>query len=167
MEFIKQMKKREFIEMTLKTVIAIFAAFMVIILMEGMIYGIMLNAYASKSTSGQTHSEYTVVYCIETGDDKYLVLNHDTSKIGQEGEWTAYPARYSREYCESLNAKEKVFRAPTAFEFTINGIHYVVMAVFIAAVAGFFTYKFVMLSKSYKKIEEEFEKTGTIEISNM
>ena len=46
------------------------------------------------------------------------------------------------------------------------GVHYVVMAVFVSAVAGFFVYKFIMLNKSYKKIEEEFAKTGSIEISN-
>ena len=40
MEFIKTMKKREFIEMTLKTIAAICACFIAIILMEGMIYGI-------------------------------------------------------------------------------------------------------------------------------
>ena len=49
MEFINKMKKREFIEMGLKTLAAVFAAFLAIILMEGMIYGIQLNALKTKS----------------------------------------------------------------------------------------------------------------------
>ena len=49
MEFIKRMKKREFIEMGLKTLAAILAAFLAIILMEGMIYSIELNALKTKS----------------------------------------------------------------------------------------------------------------------
>ena len=167
MEFIKQMKKREFIEMSLKTLIALLAAFMVIILMEGMIYGITLNAYKTKAKSGYSTSESTIAYCIEVEDDEYFLLYHDTNKKNQDGEWTADPVRRSKKYCEEkLIAKEIVFHAPNAFEFTINGIHYVVMAMFVSAVVGFFVYKFIALSKSYKKIEDEFEKTGTIEITN-
>ena len=60
-----------------------------------------------------------------------------------------------------------MMRAPTAFEFTITGVHYVVMAVFVLAVGGFFTYKFILLSKEYKKIEENYKKTGSIEIGNV
>ena len=43
MEFIKQMKKREFIEMSLKALACLLGAFIAFILMEGMIYGIKLN----------------------------------------------------------------------------------------------------------------------------
>ena len=39
MDFIKKMKKREFIEMSLKTVAAVLSAFIAVILMEGMILG--------------------------------------------------------------------------------------------------------------------------------
>ena len=59
----------------------------------------------------------------------------------------------------NLTAGEIKFRAPTAFELTITPVHYVVMAVFVAAIAGFFVYKFVALSNLYKKVEEDFEKT--------
>ena len=43
MEFISKMKKREFIEMGLKALASLLAAFLAIILMEGMIYSIYLN----------------------------------------------------------------------------------------------------------------------------
>ena len=45
MEFIKKMKKREFIEMGLKTLIAFFACFIAIVLMCGMIYSIGIKSY--------------------------------------------------------------------------------------------------------------------------
>ena len=45
--------------------------------------------------------------------------------------------------------------APNAFKFSITPVHYVVMTVFVLGVAGFFTYKFIALTKEYKKIAEE------------
>ena len=166
MNFIKQMKKREFIEMGLKALTAFFIAFLVIILMEGMIYGIKLNTLKTKGTSALYTNESTL-YCIEQGEDEYFVVcyNPDTNSWSADGNSRAL----SREDCLNMGkiAKETLFRAPNAFEFSITGVHYVVMAVFVSAVAGFFVYKFIMLNKSYKKIEEEFIKTGSIEISNL
>ena len=57
-----------------------------------------------------------------------------------------------------------VMHAPNAFEFTITPVHYVIISLFIAAVAGFFAYRFVALHKLYVKITDNFKKTGTIEL---
>ena len=77
MEFINKMKKREYIEMGLKTLAAILAAFLAIILMEGMIYGIQLNALKTKSTTASAASGSTIAYCIHSpekgNDDRYFV----------------------------------------------------------------------------------------------
>ena len=73
MEFIKQMKKREFIEMGLKTLAAVMAAFLAIILMEGMIYGIKLNAFETKGSTSISNSGTTVADNID----------HFTSGLGQ------------------------------------------------------------------------------------
>lgn len=169
MDFIKQMKKREFIEMSLKCLAAVMAAFVAIILMEGMIYSIYLNAYKTKAGSSGSNSETSIAYCIKEDDNKYFVLFQNTDLSGGATEWSATSTLYSKEDCtpEKLSVKEVVFHAPSAFEFTINGIHYAVIAVFVAIVAGYFVWRFIALSKSYKKIEEEFVKSGTIEISNM
>ena len=66
-----------------------------------------------------------------------------------------------------MDVKEVKFNAPNAFMFSITPTHYVVMVIFVLGVAGFFTYKFISLAKEYKKIEENFRKTGTIEINNI
>ena len=172
MNFIKQMKKREFIEMGLKALAALMAAFIAIILMEGMIYGINLKAIKEQKHSMSTSSS-TIAYCIEQGDDQYYVIyrydpnpdNNDDSDVI----WSSNGQVYSKEDCTKANltAGEIKFRAPTAFELTITPVHYVVMAVFVAAIAGFFVYKFVALSNLYKKVEEDFEKTGAISIGNV
>ncbi len=175
MEFIKTMKKREFIEMGLKTLAALLAAFLAIILMEGMIYGIKLNALKTKGTTLSQNRDTTILYCIEMVEDKYFVIacNPEDKNV-----WSAQAVvdkngdlinnrLYSKAACEAMRgdtAKEVVFRAPNAFELSITGSHYIVMAVFVAAIAGFFTYKFIALSKEYKRIEEVYEKTGTIEL---
>ena len=162
MEFIKQMKKREFIEMGLKTLAAVLAGFLAIILMEGMIYGIELNALKTKSTTASASSKTTVAYCIKESDDKYFVIYYNEDS---ERQWSATQDLKTKAECEALEGpivKEVVMHAPNAFKFSINGVHYVVMAVFISAIAGFFTYKFIALTKEYKKIEEEFKTSGTI-----
>ena len=163
MEFIKQMKKREFIEMSLKALAAIMAAFLAIILMESMIYGIKLNAFETKGSTSISNSGTTIAYCIEKGEDKYFVLYYDGDKEPDQ-QWTATKNTYkTKAECEKLVAKEIIYGAPSAFKFTITPVHYVVMSIFVAAVAGFFVYKFVALSKTYKKIEYNFNENGTIE----
>ena len=166
MEFIKQMKKREFIEMGLKALAALLAAFLAIILMEGMIYGIELNSLKTKGTSTLTYSASTVAYCIKQDNDEYFILyyNEDSSQ-----QWSANKSQTrtleqikSDEFKSTV--KKVVMRAPTAFELSITPIHFAVMSVFVLAVAGFFTYKFISLNKEYQKVEDNFHKTGTIEL---
>ena len=80
MDFIKNMKKREFIEMGLKTLAALLAAFLAIILMEGMIYSIQLNTLKTKSESSVAISSSTIAYCIEESED-YLGANYHQMHI--------------------------------------------------------------------------------------
>lgn len=174
MEFVKKMKKREFIEMGLKAGAAILAAFIAIILMEGMIYSIQLNALKTKATQTLAVSGSTVAYCIKESDDKYFVLYYNEGAKDADGnlaEWSASKDKnkyLTREQCEKLVTDKIVnkveFNAPNAFIFSITPVHYVVMSLFVAAVAGFFVYKFIALNKQYVKIEEEFIKTGTIQL---
>ena len=138
MKFIKKMRNREFIEMTLKALSALLASFLAIILMEGMIYAIELNAIYNHSTVAIFYSDKTTAYCIEQETDQYF-----------------------------FNAKNVIFNAPNAFIFSITPIHYVVMVVFVSVVAGFFVYRFIALKKDYDKIIKEFNETGTIEITNL
>ena len=167
MDFIKNMKKREFIEMGLKTLAALLAAFLAIILMEGMIYSIQLNTLKTKSESSVAISSSTIAYCIEESEDQYFVIyyNEDTSNSGAY-EWSANKNDLkTREECEALSVKEVVYDAPSAFKFSITGIHYVVIALFVAVVAGYFVYRFIRLVKEYSKIEDNYKKTGTIEFN--
>ena len=167
MEFIQKMKKREFIEMGLKALAAVLAAFLAIILMESMIYGVELNALKTKGKGHSTDSGSSIAYCIEESEDKYFVIYRNPELNGKEGEWQATSRVYlTKEQClnmEGVTVKEVVMHAPNAFVFSITPVHYVVMAVFVLGVAGFFVYKFMALSKEYKQIEETFNKTGTIE----
>ena len=165
MEFINRMKKREFIEMTLKTLAAVLAAFVAIILMEAMIFGIQMNAYLTNG-SGTSHvSGQYDAYCIEQKEDDYLILFHDE----QAGWSCSATTHYKKADCEALktDARNVYYRTPNAFEFSITPVHYVVMVLFVAVVGGYFVYRFVKLSKSYKQIKQQYNTTGTIEISNM
>ena len=174
MDFIKRMKKREFIEMGLKTLAAVLAAFLAIILMEGMIYGIKLNALKTTSKSSTTYPGSSIAYCIKESEDKYFVVYCNETKDASGKtvmEWSALEDDLkSKDKClemEGTKVKEVVFHAPNAFDFSITSSHYIVMAVFVSAIVGFFAYKFIVLAKAYKKTEEQFIKTGTIEITNI
>ena len=164
MEFIKRMKKREFIEMALKTLSALLASFLAIILMEGMIYAIELNAIYNHSTVAIFYSDKTTAYCIEQEPDQYFVICYDEEDKTWSGTGNTL---YTKEECENFNAKNIVFNAPSAFIFSITPIHYVIMVLFVLVVAGFFVYRFVALKKDYDRIIKEFNETGTIEISNL
>ncbi len=157
------MRKREYIEMALKTLTAILAAFLAIILMEGMIYGIELNAIHNHSTVAVFYSDRTTAYCIEEGEDQYFVVCYDEEEDSWSGTGTNL---YTREECENLVVKNVVFGAPNAFVFSITPVHYVVMAVFVLLIAGFFVYRFIVLKKDYDKIIKNYEETGTIEITS-
>ena len=96
---VNKMKKIEYIEMGLKTLAALLAAFLAIVLMEGMIYGIQLNALKTSGTSNSASSGSTIAYCIEEDDDKYFVLYYNK---GSEKEWSAlkntYPGHIYRSF---------------------------------------------------------------------
>ncbi len=165
MEFIQRMKKREFIEMGLKSLVALLSCFIAIILMEGMIYSITLNSYMKNGSHAKFQDSQTIAYCIEVEKDKYFVLAYNPE---DEDPWSAAATDLkTKAQCDNLTAKEVVYHAPNAFIFSINGIHYIVMVVFVLAVAGFFVYRFVRLAQEYTKIEANFKVTGEIEISNM
>ena len=174
MEFIKKMKKREFIEMGLKTLAAVLAAFLAVILMEGMIYSINLNAYKTVATTRTIIGGKTIAYCIEVEEDQYFVLCYNE---GNDDPWSATKDSFlTKQECLDLAnkelrasqgapaVKEVVFHAPNAFEFSITGVHYIVITLFMSAVAGFFVWRFIALSNAYKKIEEQYKKDGTIEL---
>ncbi len=163
MDFIKKMKNRELLEMSLKMLVGIFVSFLVIILMEGMIYSIELNALKDHSTSAVFYSDRTTAYCIEESEDQYFVVCYDT----EEETWSATGSRlYTRDECEVLNVQTVVFHAPNAFIFSITPVHYVIMAIFVLIVVGYFVYRFVLLNKDYTKIIDNFNKTGEIELGN-
>ena len=171
MKFIKKMKLRENIEMTIKTVMALLVCFLAIILMESMIYGIQLNALKTKGNNKYLDANTTIAYCLEEEEDKYFVLyyNEDRVKNGGSSNWSAQADTYlTKAECDSLTSqvKEVIFRAPTAFELSIDPIHYIVMGVLVAGVSGYFVYRFILLNKTYKQIEKKYNETGEIEITN-
>jgi len=167
MEFIKRMKKREFIEMGLKTLAGVMLAFVAVILMEGMIYGIRLNGFMTKGVnSTTTSSDQTIAYCIKDGqnkegEDQYMVI-YNTDSV-----WISTQARYTKEKIDTLAVKDVIWDAPSAFKLTITPIHYVIITLFMGAVGGYFAYRFIKLAKSYKEVEETYRKTGAIEITNI
>ena len=108
------MKKREFIEMGLKAFAAIMAAFLAIILMEGMIYGIELNALKTAGKGHVTFSNSTIAYCIKEDDDKYFVVYYNPENT--EKQWSATKDNFkTKAEClamEGSTVKEVVMHAP-------------------------------------------------------
>ena len=148
------------------------AAFVAVILMEGMIYGIQLNAYTTKGSTASYVAGQFDAYCIEKGEDSYIVLYHNVGDAfsGENTEWFCVSnSRFTKQQCEDLKteARNVYFNAPNAFEFSITPVHFVVIILFVGVVVGYFVYRFVKLNKEYKKVEKTYEETGTIEISNM
>lgn len=77
MEFLKRMKKREYIEMGLKTAIGVLLGIIVIFLMEAMICGIYMDAINSVKTWPSTASE-SVYYIVDNKDASYdIYINYE------------------------------------------------------------------------------------------
>ena len=157
MEFLKKMKSRETVETVLKTIAAVVLGIVLIFLMERMIYGIYMDKINENTATNFTNGQ-CVAYCEEVGDDEFKVYLHDTVS----GSWSVRSATYSN--AQILNDKYElvVYRTPNAFDVSINNTHYIVMAVFIAGILGYFGWRFYKLSSDYKKLEKKFKKTGKI-----
>lgn len=171
MEFIKRLKKREFIEETIKMIICILTAVILICLMEGMITKVKLNIIMKQSRSVTKLNDTTIAYCIKEDEDKYSVVYHTE---GLPYEWSCIPNTYKTEQeCKNMQSlvidgvrvgevKEVKFRAPNALDLAITPNHYIIMSVLIAGVIILFVYRYISLSKCYKQIEKEYLETGKI-----
>lgn len=157
MEFLKKMKSREMIEMGLKTIFGVIVGLVLIILMEGMIFGIYMNKI-NENTASQYVASDCVAYCEEIGDDEYKIYLHNT----ESGSWHVKVYNESKTQIENGNYEKVIYRAPNAFDVSIKGVHYVVMAIFIAGVLAFYGWRFYKLDKEYKAFEKKFKKTGKI-----
>ncbi len=174
MEFIKRMRKRENIEMGLKTAIAAFACFLAIILMCGMIYSIGIKSYMKYGKGSIATNTSTIAYCVEVEDDKYFVLYYNPENGSSRLTASAITDSNlkSKAECtkEGLAVKEVVFGAPKAkiiLDEFVEGWHIAIVAVIVAGVMGYFVYRFIKLNLDYKKVVKKFEETGEIEIENV
>lgn len=157
MEFLKKMKSREMLEMSLKTVFAVLVGIILIILMEGMIYGIYMDKIEKNTASSYTVNQ-CVAYCEEVENDVYKVYLHDT----KANSWQIRMINQSKQDIIDSDYKQVVFHAPTAFDVSISGTHYIVMAGFIAIILGFYGWRFYKLHRDYVGFEKKFKKTGKI-----
>lgn len=145
------------IEMTLKTIAAVLVGICLIFFMERMIYGIYMDKI-NENVATQYAASDCIAYCEEINEDEFKVYLHNT----ESGSWHVRSFNVSKAQIESDGYKDVIFRTPNAFDVSINGIHYVVMAVFIAGLIGFYGWRFYKLNKEYKGFEKKFSKTGKI-----
>ena len=157
MNFLKNIKSREMIEMSLKTILAVLVGLILIILMEGMIYGIYMDKIEKNTASSYTVNQ-CVAYCEEVGIDEYKVYLHDTST----NSWQIRMINQSKQDIIDSKYQQVVFRTPNAFDVSITGTHYLVMAGFIVAILGFYGWRFYKLHRDYVGFEKKFKKTGKI-----
>lgn len=157
MEFLKKMKSRETIEMVLKTISALVLGLILIILMEGMIFGIYMKKINENDTTQYTVSQ-CIAYCEEVGEDKYKVYLENT----ETGSFSVKITQDSREKIESDGYIDVIWRAPNVFEVSINYVHYIVMGVFLAIILAIYIWRFYKLYQEYKVFERKFIRTGKI-----
>ena len=144
------------IEMSLKTITGVMIGLIMIILMEGMIFGVYMN-HINNNKATQWTPQTCVMYCAEQSDGTYDLYIHDV----ENGSWQV------KQDVEKANIttdgfKDVIWRAPNAFDVSVKGVHYVVMAVFIVAILGFYGWRFYRIDKEYKGFEKKLKKTGNI-----
>lgn len=173
MEFLNRMKKREYIEMGLKTAIGVLLGIIVIFLMEAMITSIYMKSIDNREGSYPSTAESSVYYVIENSDNTYdIYLNYEPNGADV---WVLHYDNCSQEKYEALwetdgelyrsNHSEKggvIFREPNCFDIFINWAHYLVMVIFIMAIGGVYAWRFTLISKEYKKLAKKLNKTGKV-----
>jgi hypothetical protein len=157
MDFLKKMKSRELIEMGLKTILAVLAGLIIIILMEGMIFNIYMDKI-NKNKSTQCVASDCIAYCEQIGDDEFKVYLNDT----RQGSWHVEMLNSTKEEILDSYYLKIVWDSPDAFDVSINYVHYIVMASFIVAILGFYGWRFYKLDREYKGFEKKYKKTGKI-----
>jgi len=157
MDFLKKMKSREMIEMGLKTIVAVIVGIILIILMEGMIYNIYMNKINDNKTSQYAVSD-CVAYCEKLEGDEYKVYLHNVISDS----WHVKLINSSKSDIENSDYKDVKWNTPTAFDVSISGTHYIVMAVFIVAICGFYGWRFYKINREYIGFEKKLKKTGKI-----
>lgn len=156
MEFLKKMKSREIVEMSLKAVMAVLAVVVLAILMEGMIFGIYMDRIHDNKT-GSWSPQQCEIYCVEQEDNKYDVYIHNTSS----GAWQ-FQEDWTKEQFVDAGYSKTTYSAPTPFDVSITPTHYIVMGGVIVLVLAGFGYMFYKLDREYKGFEKKFKKTGTL-----
>lgn len=156
MEFLKKMKSREIIEMSLKAVMAILAVVVLAILMEGMIFGIYMNRIHDNKT-GSWSPQQCEIYCVEQAEDKYDVYIHNT----ENGAWQ-FQEDWTKAQFVDGNYDKIIYSAPTPFDVSITPVHYVVMGGVVVLVLAGFGYMFYRLEREYKGFEKKLKKTGKL-----
>ncbi len=157
MEFLKKMRSRENVEMVFKTICAVLVGIILVFLMERMIYGIYMDKIKENKASQYIASQ-CVAYCEEIEDGTFKVYLHNT----KSGSWHIKAYDESKALIESAGYKDVVYRTPNAFDVSITGVHYIVIAVFIAGILGFYGWRFYKINKEYTKFEKKYKKTGKI-----
>ena len=151
------MKTRERVEMSLKTVASIIVGIALIFLMEGMIFSIYMTKI-NENKASQFIPTDCIAYCEEIGEDEFKVYLHNTAHKS----WSVRTANFTKEQIDKSGYAEVVYHAPNAFDVSINTTHYVVMAIFISAIIGFYGWRFYKLDADYKKLEKRLKIKGTI-----
>ena len=157
MEFLKKMKSREMIEMALKTLVAVLVGVILIFLMERMIYGIYMNKIEENKAPQYVASD-CIAYCEEVGEDEYKVYLHNETS----GSWHIKITNMSKNEIENDGYAKVVYRKPNAFDVSITGTHYIVMAIFVVAILGFYGWRFYKVHHEYVRFEKKYQKTGKI-----
>ena len=157
MNLLKRMRARERVEMSLKTIAAVIVFIALTFLLEGMIFGIYMSKI-NENKASQFISNYCVAYCEEVGNNQYKVYLHNTD----HNSWSVRASNYTKEQIEKADYAKVVYDAPNAFDVSITSSHYVVMAVLLSALLGYFAWRFYKLEVEYNKLEKKLKIKGTI-----
>lgn len=157
MDFLKKMKCRERVEMSLKTISAVIVGIALIFLMEGMIFSIHMTKINENKVS-QFIVTTSTAYCEKIKDNEYKVYLYNS----EYDSWSVCASSFTKEQIDSTKYYQVVYDKPNAFDVSINLTHYIVMAIFISSIIGYYGWKFYKLNVDYKKLEKRLKIKGTI-----
>ncbi len=155
--FLKRMRRRECVEMVLKTLTALFVGVIVAIAMEYMIYGIYLRNIPVVSSNTLISSSEYVLYCDENPKtDTYTIFIND-----EMDNWFVYKTNVTeQELDENYRFFSKEFRRPSMSELYLDTDHYIVIGAFLGIILIVYVGLFIAMLSAYKRLMRRYALTG-------
>lgn len=134
-----------------RTLITFVVAVVFVVLLEFALYKFILPQIKETSTFAFGGSNYPEVFVVDKGETNFLYFKSENGAWGLVKNVNDSAIQgYKGSYTFSNNGHLFNEGAPSAFDLTINWVHYVVWGLMLGALVGYYVYWYIKIKKYYE-----------------